>query len=391
MKQLAEGLQSSGHKVTILTSFPHYDGNRIREGYRGKVWTKEVWNGLTILRTYLFVPKRKQSIPGRLWNYVTWNLLSGVAGIFLGKHDVVFVPSPPLTNGLVASLISRIRRIPFIYNVQDIYPDIAVRLGVLKGKRAIHFFRGVEKRVYSKSSGISVISEGFRQNLLSKGVSEKKIYVIPNFVDTDFIHPLPRLNKFSSAQEISDRFVVLFAGNVGLSQGLDRVLEAAALLSEHPEILFLIVGNGTAKPDLLELAQRLKLENVKFRPFFPYQDVPEMYASSDVCLVPLKRGIAEASVPSKVYSILAAAIPLIASVDEGSDVWRMVNEAKCGLCIPPEDPKALAEAVLNLYHDRELGVRMGANGRAHVERYFSRRLISKEYEQLFLGVMNEGA
>ena len=339
MKQLAEDLGSFGHRVTVLTSFPHYDGNEIRKDYRGKIWAKETLDGITAIRTYLFVPKHKNSIPGRFLNYMTWNLFSGLAGLLVGSHDILFAASPPLSNGTVASLIARIRGIPSIYCVQDIYPDIAVRLGVLKGKRAIRYFRDVEKRVYSSSAAISVISEGFRQNLLAKEVPDNKIHIIPNFVDTDFIHPEDRHNAFSTAHKLDDHFVVLFAGNMGLSQGLESVIEAALLLRDQREIVFSFVGNGTAKPSLMDLAETLKLKNVRFSPFFPQRDIPELYASSDVCLVPLRKGFTEESVPSKTYTILSAARPVIASVDAGSEIWRLVEEAACGLCVEPENPR----------------------------------------------------
>jgi len=278
----------------------------------------------------------------------------------------------------------------FVYNVQDIYPDIAIRLGILRNKRLIDVFRFLEHFVYSKATALSVISDGFKANLLSKGVPDKKVHVIPNFADTDFIRPLPRHNRFSKAQGLDDHFVVLFAGNLGLSQGLELVLEAAGLLKDFPEICFLMVGNGAAKMALLDLVQRMNLKNVNFLPFLPYQDIPEMYASSDVCLVPLKRGITKESVPSKVYSILAAGRPIIASVDEGSDTWRLIREAGCGICIPPEDPHALAGAVIRSYRKREDGICMGEKGRTYVEAHFSRQQVAKKYEQLFMHVVDRG-
>ncbi len=225
---------------------------------------------------------------------------------------------------------------------------------------------------------------------MAKGVPPGKIEVIPNFADTGLIRPLPRRNAFSAAHGLDDRFVVLFAGNIGLSQGLEHVLEAARRLAGHPEILFLIVGAGAAKPGLVDLAARLGLPNVRFLPFQPYQDIPEMYAASDAGLVPLKRGFTGESVPSKVLSILAAARPLIASVDEGSETWRLAREAGCGLCVPPEDPAALTGAVLDLAGDRKRGLRMGAAGRDVVERRYSRPAAATKYEELLIRVAMKG-
>lgn len=391
MTHLAEDLAGLGHQVTVLTTVPHYDRNRVPAAYRGRLWAWEGRAGLRVCRLRLYVPERKNWIAGRLASYASWNLLSAAAGLLAPRPDIVFIPSPPLTNGLTGILINSLRRIPFVYNVQDIYPGIAVRLGIVKSQRMIRALRSLEDRVYARAAALSVISDGFKRNLTAKGVPPSKIEIIPNFADTGFIRPLPRSNRFSAAQGLDGRFVVLFAGNIGLSQGLETVLAAAERLRDHPGVLFLIVGNGTAKPALADRAARMGLTNVMFRPFFPFRDVPLMYASADAGLVPLKRGITEESVPSKVFSILAAARPLVASVDPDSETWRLARDVGCGLCVPPEDPRALADAVLELSRDRELGRRMGEKGRAHVVEHFSRAPIALKYDRFFKNVSTGGA
>ncbi len=389
MFQLAEDLSKLGHKVGVITSFPHYAESRITDAYRGRLWVKEDVKGMRIDRLYVYVPKRKSSLFGRLANYGTWNFMSTSAGLLAGQYDVLFVPSPPLTNGLSGYFLDKLMGMPFVYNVQDIYPDIAVRLGVLRGERIIGFSRWLESFIYSRAAAVSVISESFKRNLLTKRVPASKIHVIPNFVDTEFLRPLPRRNEFSTAQGLDDRFVVLFAGNMGLSQGLESILEAGAILEKHPEIILLFVGDGASKASLVRQAEKMKLGNVRFLSYFPYRMIPEIYASSDVCLVPLKYGLTE-SVPSKVLSVLAAGRPVIASVDEDSDAWRLVAESESGLCVHPEDPQAVSEAIMCLYEDRESGSRMGKNGRILVEDKFSRMNAAREYERLFRKVVCGG-
>jgi len=383
LTQLAKQWHKMGHEVTVVTSMPHYSTNRIWDEYRGKLWTRENMDGLDVHRVYLYVPQSKTSLLGRLFNYASFNLLSTAVAITRKKPDVIFVPSPPLTNGISGWLISKRFQSPFIYNVQDIYPDIAIRLGVLKNPRLISLFQRMERFVYRKAKVVSVISEGFRRNLLAKGVPDEKIAVIPNFVDTEFIKPFPRRNDFSRSQNLDDRFVVLFAGNVGLSQDLGTVLAAAEQLVSHPDILFLIVGNGTAKPALEQQVKQKELTNVRFLPFQPHEVVYEMYASADVALAPLKIGITQESVPSKVFSIMAAARPLVASVDEGSDTWDLVHEANCGICVEPENPQALTDAILQLYDDRSLAAEMGSQGRLYVEKHFTKEYVAEQYSQLF--------
>lgn len=387
MTQLAEELAQLGHRITVVTSLPHYDKNRTWEEYRRRLLVREQQGPLDVRRVYLYVPQRKDQLLGRLLNYASFNVLSTVVGTLAGQSDVVLVPSPPLTNGIAAFLISKLRTVPFVYNVQDIYPDIAIRLGVMTNPRVIAAFRMLEQFVYRKAAAVSVISEGFRRNLLTKGVPDSKIHVIPNFVDAKFTRPLPRHNSFGQKHGLDDCFVVLFAGNVGLSQGLESVLHAAELLAEWPDVLFLIVGSGVAKANLVSRARSMQLENVRFLPFQPHEVVPEMYASADVCLVPLRRGFTQESVPCKVYTIMGAGKPLVASVDEDSDTWQLVAEADLGPCVEPENPQALAEGILSLYNDPARRQRCGENGRRHVVAHHTCQAIAGRYDELLTAVI----
>jgi colanic acid biosynthesis glycosyl transferase WcaI len=388
MTQLAEELALLGHQIVVVTSLPHYDTNRIWDEYRGRLVVRERQGLLDVRRVYLYVPQRKENLLGRLLNYASFNMISTVVGALAGQYDVVLVPSPPLTNGIAAFLISRLRGVPFVYNVQDIYPDIAIRLGVMTNPQVIAAFRTLEKFVYRKAAAVSVISEGFRLNLLAKGVPDSKLHVIPNFVDPELMRTLPRRNSFSRRHDLDDRFVVLFAGNVGLSQGLEGVLDAADLLAQQQDVLFLIVGNGAAKADLVARARSMGLENTRFLPFQPHEVVPEMYASADVCLVPLRRGLTEQSVPCKVYTIMGAGKPLVASVDEASDTWQLVRTADCGLCIEPESPQQMAEAILDVYRDGGLRQEMGRRGRQYVESHFTPYTAAQQYAQLLTAVVD---
>jgi colanic acid biosynthesis glycosyl transferase WcaI len=390
MTKLAESLVDMGHELTIVTAFPHYDTNRIWEKYLGKVAKKDVQNNITIYRVYLYVPSQKSKIAGRFLNYVSFNVLSTLVILHSGQHDVILSPSPPLTIGLSAYILWLFRRIPYVYNVQDIYPDIAIRLGILKNPLIINFFNALERFVYKHAAAVAVLSEGFRNNLLAKGVPIEKIHIIPNFVDHEFIRPLPRHNKFSQFHEIDGKYVVLFAGNIGYSQGLEFVLEAAKKLQNLPDLLFLIVGNGVVRATLVDQAKTMELKNVQFLPFQPVEDVPAMYNSADLCLVPLRRGIAMNSVPSKVYTIMAAGRPLIASVDQESDIWRFIEETGCGLCVQPEDSDALAQAILTLYKDRETAQEMGRLGRKRIEADFTPQIIAQKYSVLLEKVASLG-
>jgi colanic acid biosynthesis glycosyl transferase WcaI len=390
MTLLSEELTRQGHQVTVITGMPHYDNNCVLPAYRRRLWARERRGAIRVNRVYLYVPTKKTQVLGRLLNYLSFNVTSLVAGLLVGKHDILLVPSPPLTNGITGWLLSRYYGIPFIYNVQDIYPDVAVRLGILKNQRLIRLFERMELLVYGKTTAISVISDGFARNLQRKGVPDAKLKVIPNFIDDTFVKPLPRCNSFSEEHDLDNRFVALFAGNIGLSQGMDAVIDAAALLQHVPQILFVIVGNGASRQGLMQRAEQLGLSNALFLPFQPYERIPEMYATADVCLIPLRRGLTEDSVPSKLFSIMGAGRPVIAALDRESDTFRVIDQASCGVCTSPEDPQELADAILALFNNPDLAAEMGECGRAYVEQHYTCVSVAQKYNALFTSLVQNG-
>ena len=382
MTGLAEQWVAWGHAVTVVTSVPHYATGRVPPEFRGRLVLREVRGGLSVHRTYVYVPRERGSLLQRVWSYLTFNVLSTLVAAAVGGYDVIVAPSPPLTIGLSAYLLSRLRRVPYVYNVHDVYPDIAVRLGVLKNPRLVRLFRWMEKLVYAKAAAVSVVSAGIQANLLSKGVPAGKVRVIPNFADADRVRPLPRDNDFARREGLSGRFVVMYAGNLGNSQPVEVVLEAARLLAGEDEIRFVIVGNPGRIEGLRAQAAARGLGNVHWLPFQPVARVPEMYAAADVHLVVLRREIGFESAPSKAYTIMAAGRPMIASVARTADTADLVTAAECGVWAPPEDPAALAEAVRRLKADPALRERMGGNARRAVEARFTRQIVAAQYVEL---------
>lgn len=378
IRAMCEDWAEAGHEVTVLTSFPHYNCDEVWPEYRRRLFQRDRVGNVNVIRSYIFVP-HKRSGWQRILNYLSFNISSTLSGLFAGKQDVIFAMSPPLTIGLTAFVLGLLKRIPFCYNLQDIWPEVAVKLGMLRGQRLIAFFEAMEKFIYRHSRRIFAISDEFKANLTAKGVSADKIEVIPNFTDTEFIKPMEKANAFSLANGLADKFTVLYAGNVGLSQGLEVILDAAEQLKDRREIVFAIVGEGSCRDDLIADAARRGLQNVKLLPFQPESDVPMVYATADVALIPLKAGITENSVPCKTYSIMAAAKPYIAGVDTGSTVWKLTDQVGCGVCVEPENGRALAEAVLKLQADAEARNRMGAKGRQFVEHNFARETVTDRY------------
>ena len=390
MAELAEELALSGHDVRVITSMPHYSTNSIWPEYKGKWFKRERQGPILIHRVWSYVPVHKDRLLPRFFSYLSFTLLSAFAGLLMPRPDVIVTPSPspPLTNGISAYLLGRLRGVPFLANIQDIYPDVAIRMGVMKNPAVISAYKKLERFVYAHARAITVISEGFRGNLSAKGVPADKISVIPNFIDARFVTPHPRHNDFSRAQHWDDKFVVLFAGNVGMSQGLDTVLESAGLLQGTPGLLFAIVGNGASKPALVAQAEKMGLQNVEFLPYQSYDQVPLLYSSADVGLIPLRRGFSSDSVPSKLFTIMGVARPVIASVDAHSETSEVIHAGRCGVCLEPEDPNALAAAILALYKDRAQASEMGRCGRSYVEAHYTRTSVAREYEAIFVRLLS---
>ena len=388
MTELAEELVSLGHKVTVVTAVPHYADNVIGADYKGKLIVREQRDGLDIIRTYLYSSPKKDRFWARFLNYVSFNLLSTFAGLYSGPQDIILAPSPPLTIGLSAWMVGLVKRIPFIYNVQDINPDVLIKLGILTNRVGIAFSRRLELFVYRRAKHISVLSEGFKDNLTIKKVPPEKITIIPNFIDTEFLRPGDRNNSFEEFFNLQGKLLVLYAGNLGHSQNIEIILECASMASQNDDIQFVIVGNGSRKQSLQEKAKYLKLKNVVFIPFQPRKDVPLIYAAADISLITLKSGIALDSVPSKAYTIMASSRPVVATVDPGSDIWKLIQEANCGICVPPESPFAFMAAITELCDNPALRDKYGQNGRRYVEKHHTRRIIAEKYqhllEQLFL-------
>ncbi|MGH2685266.1 MAG: glycosyltransferase family 4 protein [Actinomycetota bacterium] len=379
--RIVDGLVDRGHRVHVITSFPWYREHHIEPGYEGKLVDHEHTDWGRITRVHPFPTSDKNNLVGRALAYVGFSVLAAIVALRGGRADGVLAMSPPLTLGLTGWLVARFRRARYVFNIQDVYPDVAVELGVLGSKRLIRVAAWVERFCYDRADAVTVLSDDLRNNVAAKTTRPAKVRVIPNFVDTERIRPAPRENGYRRELGLEGKFVVMYAGNVGYSQSLELVVEAAAALSVDPDIAFVINGGGAARPTLEQ--QAAGLSNMRFADMQPQERLPEVLAAADVHLVPLKRGLARSSVPSKTYSILAAGRPLIASVDSGTEVARLVDDAGAGVAVPPEDGEALTKAVAAMAAAPEEAIRMGEAGRRFVEGWASPAAVAEAYEQLF--------
>ena len=366
---LCEDLCNLGCDMTVVTGFPHYGGADALLHPSNRFFEEERRNGVRVLRTYVYaVPK------GALWRRLlyhgSFNVFSTLAALRIRNPDIVLADAPTLWSGLPLIMKAVLPRVPYIYIVYDIYPDILSRLGVLTNPKMLGAIERVERFFCGRSAQVSVLSPGFKENLVRKGVPPEKITIVPACVDTDFVRPMPRQNKLRERWGLTDKFVVLYAGNIGFSQGLEMALKAAALLSDHPEIALVLVGEGASKPALEALAAEHVLTNVKFFPFQPRDDVPLVYGLADVSLVSLKADVVVESVPSKTYTIMASGRPVLAAVDEATEVGHLITEVGFGLRVEPGDAKALVQAILRLYSDEAMRNEMGMRGRTYAAEHF---------------------
>lgn len=382
MGALASDLRASGHTVRVVSTTPHYNQDPVAEAlqplgrsFHGLLRTSHL-QGVPVL--HLPMPKKDASVPKRLAAWAGFSTLSVVGGA-LGapRPDVIIAPSPPLTLGVSAWLLGVLARAPFIYNVQEIYPDVAIKLGALRDRRAITAAYALERFVYDKAAAITVIGESMASRLRAKGVPADKIHVIPNFVDFDEMRVTSKDNSFARELGFTQCFVVSYAGNMGPAQGLESFVDAARLV---PEATFALIGEGSSKPSLRDRAR--DSANVVFVPQQPYAVVPEIYGSSDLCLVALGADAAADALPSKVYRIMACGKPVLACADEGSDLSRLVREAGAGWVVPPRAPEALANAVAAALGDPGEARRRGEAGAAHVRASYERAHVTARYNEL---------
>lgn len=383
MEQICEGLLDYGHRITVITTFPHYEEFRIREEFRGRLIERGRYHGMDVIRLYVYANGAKHRMTSRLLNYLSFNFFATAVNLVSRQtYDVIFCTNGSFFTGISSYISGRFGRIPFIYNVQDLYPDVPIRAGQLHNKNAIAILRKMERFMYDKAAHIAVIAPSFWENLTEKGIPREKISVIPNFVDTAFMRPMQKENEFSQRHNLADKFVVTHAGNLGYAYDLETMLEAARLLSRDEDIVFLIIGDGVAKTQLQEKAQTLRLSNVRFLPFQPREDLPLIRACSDVETSLYKPGSSSDSMPSKVYEIMASGRPLLLSADEGSDVWNLVTETGSGICVEPGNASELADGVLSLHRNPSMGHKMGQRGHYHAEKNYSRDVVVRRYNRL---------
>ncbi|WP_339060562.1 glycosyltransferase family 4 protein [Tepidibacillus marianensis] len=385
--ELARLLVRRGHEVTVLTGMPNYPAYETFEGYKGKLIHKEEMEGMKIVRTWLYVTKNTGFIP-RLMNYFSFTFSSVLLGSGLvGRHDIVFTESPPLFLGASGYILSKLKRAKFIFNVSDLWPESAVKLGVLNSRSLIKLSTWLEEFSYRKSSLITGQTQGIIDDIERRGF--KNTFLLTNGTDTNFFSRMNRSEELRKEWNIPDKFAVVYAGIIGIAQGLDIILEAANLVRDHEGIQFLLVGEGPEKKRLVEKAEKMGLSNISFIPLQAKKDMPRIIASMDATIVPLKRlELFKGALPSKMFEALASELPIILAVE--GEAQKLIERSGGGICVEPENAKEVAEAVLKLANDPELAKNIGRNGRRFVKEYYDREVIVQRLEEKLIELLKRG-
>lgn len=391
MTRIVHELADLGHELHIVSSLPWYADHAVAPGWGGRWIRTEATAWGSVTRVHPFPGADKSNLLRRAVGFLGFSALAGVAGLRVGgwfrRVDAVFAMSPPLTLGPIGWLVGVARRAPLLFNIQDVFPDAAVRTGAITDRRIIAAASALERFAYHRAAAVTVLSEDLRRNVAGKMAVSKRdrVHVITNFVDTDVIRPGDRHTSYRAELDIGDEPVVLYAGNVGFSQSLDLVVEAAR---RCPDITFVVNGDGAARAGLQ--ASAADVTNLRFAGYQPVERLPEVLASGDVHVVPLRAGLGDVSVPSKTYSSLAAGRPVVASIDSDTEIPRLLRASGAGLAVPPDDLDAFVAAIRGVVDHPDLAASYGSSGRGWVVAEASPRAVGAAYAQLMGGIARRG-
>lgn len=379
-----EGMCKAGHDVELFVPTPTRGiSEETRKKYSQKKLETRYDGRLTIHRFWLIREGRNPIL--RAFRYGLLNLIFIWKGL-LTKADVIFVQSTPPTQGLVSGFLRLIKRIPVVYNLQDIFPDSLVNTEMTrKGSILWKIGRIIENFTYRNADKIIVISEDFKKNIMAKGVLEEKIEVIPNWVDTNDVHPIPRqLNPLITELNIdSSKFIVLYAGNFGRAQGADIVLKAAERLIDDEKIQFVIFGGGSEFQGAVDYAKEKNLKNVIIRPLLLPERVSEVYSLGDIAIVTCKEGFGNSCVPSKTWSIMACGTPILASFDLNSELCQLLQHTECGICVKPSSIDDLVLGIKKSYKTPNLD-KWGKQGMEYLYNHLNKEKCVEKYINIIM-------
>jgi len=303
------------------------------------------------------------------------------------KYDIVYATSPPLFVGLSGYMISKLKKNKLIFEVRDLWPESAVVIGELKNRRAIQLSEWLERICYENANKIVVVTRGIHDRLIGKDVDPDKLRIVPNGANVEMFSFSAANDSFKKELGYQGKFIILYAGIIGLAQGIETLVEVAKLLKNEENMLFLFVGEGPLKEKLLKLQKTYELNNLCIIDEMPGKKVFKYTAAADVCLVPLKKvDIFKSALPSKMFDAWACGRPIILTVD--GEARGHLNRANAGIYVNPEDHTGIKEAIIHLFNNPDMRQKYGRNGRKYVEKHFSRKVLAQQLEKCLSSVLN---
>lgn len=389
--EMAPWLAKQGHDVHVICSHPFYPEWQVHEDYQGKAGITEQHEGVTVHRTPLFVPDADNlSTKNRILHELSYTLSASrhwLPKLFGKRFDVCIAVCPFMQAGAYPFFYRLTRGVPWVFHIQDLQVDAAVRLGMIKGGLFSKLLYRTEEFLLRSATRVSTISETMRRRIVEKGVPDERTFMFPNWSDIQFIRPMDRMNEFRDQLGLTaDDLLVLYAGAMGQKQGLEIVLETAKAVESHENLHFVMVGSGPARSALEQQAREMKLPRLRFLDLQPLEMLPKMLAAADIHLVVQKREAADLVMPSKLTNILAAGRCSVATAEPGTALHQVLTEHKAGIVCEPENQPAFQQALVLAVEDKALREQAGLNARTYAERYLDRETILRDFEKQLISL-----
>ena len=381
---IALGFQKKNYTVTVLTTTPHYnlikeslDRQPLKKQFLGLFYTSN-FNGIKVYHIPL---KKYKSSLIRILSFIYWHLTSIIIGLFLKKPDIILTPSPPLTSGLITILLARIKGSKSIYNVQEIYPDLLINHGRLTNSFIIKFLKILEVWVYNWSDSVTTIDVNFYNTIKLRIRNPDKLKIISNFVDTEIYKTSSSVSLPKVFKKIKGRIDMVYAGNIGIAQEWDLVINLAKVIKKHP-ITIWIIGEGVKKKYLESQIKKHDLFNIQLLPYQERKYMPVINLFADFHFIAMDKSMENDGFPSKVYTIMSSGKPLIAVSSKQTPIFSFLEQTNAAITVTNHSLSDFKKAVLRLETDKDLRYRLGINGRKVVEQEFNKQAVIKKYIKL---------
>ncbi len=384
--ETAKALVKRGHRVTALTGFPNYPAGKIYPFYRGKIFMRERLDGIDVIRSWVFA-STSPKFSLRLLNYLSFMFSSIAAAIFFNMRkkgiDFIYVDSPPVFNGIAGYVIGKLTNSPFQFNVADLWPQVPKAQGAIQSQMIYDLSMSLVNFLYQSASLITIVTRGFRQEIESSHTAHK-IHHLPLGTNLEQFNPcIEKSVNFIKKHDLENKFIIMYAGNHGRSQGLESALRAADVIRDKEDIVFVFVGDGLEKPALIHAAEKLGLTNVRFVDTASLSEMPQISRTAHLHMVLLQKlDHFKVTIPAKIYEIMALGKPIVGALE--GEARRLIEQAAAGICVEPGNPELLARAILDLYHNRSRLERLGKAGYDYAASHFSYDIIAEKLEKLYM-------